>query len=632
MGNDSQKISETNNLNIFVCGNIMDLFIDQTKANHIIYQKHKKYTHPETSWYFTEVLENEVDSMLEQAIENRKEDEKNMVVLLSVDTIFCQQVRNIINNINKLHSIYHPFLIITTKREETKEELVNMVKMDFDNFDQRNVFVIKLIDTDIRAIYMRLFKISSYYNQLGDTFNFPLSVDFCNMIDEKGNNEDETPIANIVINSPNAKEAITLCENKYKVGQKETITKKAITLFESNYTHRINFLVIGRPGSGKSAFINKILGEKRALEKAGKSVTSKILKYNHSKYPISIYDTPGFETQADMEEKFDLIKKMNKKLNEKQSDIIHMIIYLINSQDERTLLKTEITFFKKIIDWSKEELDKDVEITNKRELSLIFVHTHGTTKKKSEKKKVILNETLKDIYYQDYKNKIFPVELFEEEDLSSFGMDILFDYLKNYFEKDRITIEETLKRLDNKQEKEIYELVKTSRLLSKIRSKEDIKLFCHYSASAIISSTCVTATAIGASPIPFADWFLITSIQVAMIVGIGALYGIQFSKNEALVIIKSLIVAGLVSGICRGIASGIKFIPGIGTITGIVIDSVVSAAGTAGIGWATIEICDKELDKFGLKDFYLKAINEYNQAIDSFSLIKEQFIQEYSHL
>lgn len=606
MGNDNnQKELKTKHLNTFVCGNILDLLIDKSKVKQKEYQGHIQYTHPDTLWYFTEVLENEVTNILEKAINNNKRDEENLVVILPTKTIFCNEVYNMINAINQSFSVYHPFLLLITDKQEKKEQLIEKRKEDFEYFDQRNLYVIhRLYEKDTREIYMRLFKICSYYNQLGDEFYFPLSVNLCNMLDENDNE----------VSDNNNKEINTQKQKKF-------------SLFENNFSHRINFLIMGRPGTGKSSLINKILGEKRCLERPGKTATIKILKYNHPQYPIGIYDTPGFENKAGMEETFDLLKKMNKKLNE-QLDIIHMAIYMINSQD-RTLYETEIEFLQRITQWSKDEFDKDINYFNKRELPLIFVLTHGITKKKGQRQKVILNRDLKKIFNYEYSERIFSVELFAEDGLPSFGMGNLFDYINTYFEQDRITLKDSLEKLTNNQEAEIYGLVKTSRLLSKIRSKEEIKRFCRYSALGIITSTVAVATAIGASPIPFADWFLITSIQVSMIIGIGVLYSIQFSKNEALNIIKSLALAGVASGVCRAIASSIKVVPGIGTITGIVIDTVVSATGTAGIGWATIQICEKKLDEIGVKDFYLKAIDEYNYALDSFVSIKNQFSEEY---
>ena len=65
----------------------------------------------------------------------------------------------------------------------------------------------------------------------------------------------------------------------------------------------LNIYLIGKPGTGKSSFVNELFGEKRALENIGKSVTDKINEYpyiqklnfiNDEIGRINIFDTPGF--------------------------------------------------------------------------------------------------------------------------------------------------------------------------------------------------------------------------------------------------------------------------------------------------------------------------------------------------
>ena len=63
----------------------------------------------------------------------------------------------------------------------------------------------------------------------------------------------------------------------------------------------INLCVLGKPGQGKSSFINCIAEEKIALEGAGSNITTQFNKYqilkkiNKDEYALlNIYDCPGF--------------------------------------------------------------------------------------------------------------------------------------------------------------------------------------------------------------------------------------------------------------------------------------------------------------------------------------------------
>lgn len=64
-------------------------------------------------------------------------------------------------------------------------------------------------------------------------------------------------------------------------------------------SHKIEMLFMGQTGYGKSTFINYLLGKLRAYSTSMNNFKSKGGTYTHSKYPISIKDSEGFEVNSD---------------------------------------------------------------------------------------------------------------------------------------------------------------------------------------------------------------------------------------------------------------------------------------------------------------------------------------------
>ena len=122
-------------------------------------------------------------------------------------------------------------------------------------FDFDNIFVYEDSDNGAKYTVFPIIRVYSYFNQLGDDFYKQLSDFKMNIINE------------------NLKE-----ELKYL-----------------NYTHYFNKLLCGMTGTGKSTFINKIMGKKKTFTLKSKSAgTYRNNFYVHKNYPIKIIDICGF--------------------------------------------------------------------------------------------------------------------------------------------------------------------------------------------------------------------------------------------------------------------------------------------------------------------------------------------------
>lgn len=105
----------------------------------------------------------------------------------------------------------------------------------------------------------------------------------------------------------------------------------------------------------KSLFVNLFQHSKRSREGEDTSVTDKIIRFTHPKYPIGIYDTPGFENEKTVIRVKKLLEKYNKILRDERKKINNLIIYFIPYANriildiEKTILNYLVTLDCEII-------------------------------------------------------------------------------------------------------------------------------------------------------------------------------------------------------------------------------------------------------------------------------------------
>ena len=171
---------------------------------------------------------------------------------------------NMIDSLMEIIKNYYKdqlFVIIFTKNDKRKLKLeieLRIMKLSETKrsyFDFSNIFVYEDSDNGAKNTVFPILRVYSYFNQLGDGFYKQLS-DF--KINIKNQNINE--------------------ELKYL-----------------NYTHYFNKLLCGMTGTGKSTFINKIMGKKKTFTLKSKSAgTYRNNFYVHKNYPIKIIDICGF--------------------------------------------------------------------------------------------------------------------------------------------------------------------------------------------------------------------------------------------------------------------------------------------------------------------------------------------------
>ena len=155
--------------------------------------------------------------------------------------------------------------------------------------------------------------------------------------------------------------------------------------FSQKELNKMNFIIIGSSGVGKSTLINEIFGEKLAQEGNGKRTTTESTKYESRLVPfLSLLDTMGTEIGTGHK----LIDVLDETLNEitdklasnDPNDHIHCILYCTTSN----------RFF-------KDELEVILKLRKKydgKKLPIVIVYTRATKDEDVDSVKETINEFL----------------------------------------------------------------------------------------------------------------------------------------------------------------------------------------------------------------------------------------------
>jgi len=453
--NQKEKRSE---LNIYTCGNAKQ--IKSFNKNEIIGKYYVEQDldfyeekHPNNDWYFNfylkELNDELIDKILNNVISNYRYNKtyKNNIILILFDKIEKNKddvlkIKIILDKFDKMHKIYKPILLFAFKKTETEMELEDEDNVDkneeeeekniLDNIIQENKYDKYLTKKYIEVVYYNennysniIGKINSiycYYNNIGDLFTI-----FDEMIKGYHLNNNK--------------------KNKIK------------------YKATFNILVIGRPGSGKSTLINILLNRRKAREGIGESVTQIVSKYVHDKYPLAFEDTPGFENAQDLEKIIYFINTSNNIFKQGKNKF-HLVLYLINSSNERTFIGEEV----KLIQF----------IENQIKIPIFFVCTRSRTVENARD----FEEVVKMNLWQNFGEKtnlinhIYFCHLLNEKDgiYKRFGIDNLLNGIQKYYRK---VIENKEKELFSNFEieinKDINESLEDTIFLSGLKSSKNFE-------------------------------------------------------------------------------------------------------------------------------------------------------------
>lgn len=306
---------------------------------------------------------------------------------------------------------------------------------------------------------------------------------------------------------------------------------------------RLNIIVAGKTGVGKSTLINSVFREKMAETGIGRPITPHMRQIKKEGFPLTIYDTRGFELgkEAQVEVRDKIIDTIHKGYASKEiDDMVHCIWYCVNMASNR-LEEEEIEWIKSLA-----EQNKDYQVP------IIIVLTQCFSKKKAqEMRNFILDENLDVV-------QVVPV-LADDYVAKAFGLDVLINVMTQALPGELLDTLHNIQIVNNEAKK-------------------------RHAQAAVVAATAA-AFGEGFAPIPFADCAALIPTQVAMIASITAIYGFDVNKSFLTAFTSSVLgTAGATIAGKTLVSNIMKFIPGAGTILGGTISGATAGLLTTALG------------------------------------------------
>lgn len=366
----------------------------------------------------------------------------------------------------------------------------------------------------------------------------------------------------------------TIYKEKWMEVNTDEIAKKCMDAINEKLKSlkKLNIIVVGKSGVGKSTLINSLFRDKIAETGLGRPITTEIRKIEKKDYPMAIYDTPGFELSEGQQAKVkeEIIELIHKGLATGDiNNAIHCIWYCINVGGNRTFDQTEINWLKELIEKNK--------VTK---VPIIVVLTQACPKTKGKQMQTLVEKENLDII------KVIPV-LAQDMDFDgeyvakAYGLDQLVDIMSEALPEE---LQDTLQNVQ-----------KASLKSKKKRSR------------AVVAAASAVAFGEGFIPIPFSDAVVLIPTQITMIASVTTNFGMSISKSVIMSFISSTIGTAGTTILGKSMVSNLfKLIPGVGTGVGGMISGSTASLLTTALGEAYIKFMEMiykgELKKEDLYD------------------------------
>lgn len=317
---------------------------------------------------------------------------------------------------------------------------------------------------------------------------------------------------------------------------------------EHRQLNKINIVIAGKTGIGKSTLINAAFGQELAKTGVGAPVTDQIKFIQAEGFPVQIYDTVGLEMGAMNQWKsLHAIKALirSKQKTETETDDIHCLWYCVNVSGSR-IEGQELKYIKQF---------------QKLQIPVILVLTKTYSREEADQLAIEARKQLPGLDCVSVLAKA-------TENQSAFGVEAL--------------VELTAKKLPEVLQNSFSSAQKASLALK------------HHQGVAVINSSIAATFTTGFVPIPIADAPLMMATQSTMLAKLTTVYGVDSKSNQIETAIAGAL--GIFAALSAGktaVSAALKAIPGIGTITGGLISGGVGGAMTGALGYAYMGLMEQ---------------------------------------
>ena len=325
---------------------------------------------------------------------------------------------------------------------------------------------------------------------------------------------------------------------------------------------KLNIIISGKTGVGKSSLINSIFHENLAKTGTGRPVTQDIKEITKEGVPIAIFDTKGLEIEnyknilKDLEE-FIKEKRNRSNVNE-QLHVAWLCIAESNMRvepAEEELLQMLINYNIPVIVVMTKAMREDIEVINdfneyKSYLERLKENNLNENDKEEIKNYIAKNTSDDTVFLYEVKNicskanghirvRAKPMKISEKIEINTMNLEKL--------------VEVTYKILPNGIKNAF---IASQKVLLKLKNDVSTNIIQEYK----------NKTTVGNLLIPFKDLKYLIKLEIEMIIAISAAFGLQLEKEFTKKIIKIIFIDENKLGSKVKVSNVLKFIPGINVV------------------------------------------------------------------